>query len=173
MQKKICRNNKGFSLVELIIVIAIMAVLVAVLAPQLLKYIEKSRVTSDKSLLHTINSAVTYASVNGKVVDDPISENFIRSFVSTPVMLEDIPTDSALYDEVIETLGWNDLNQSTYMYYIKSAHSGSSHIYMQYKGSCDNPIAFWITCTDAAGEKDTSENVTDSYLNVNKCIAIK
>ncbi|HAL02696.1 MAG TPA: hypothetical protein DCP07_05005, partial [Lachnospiraceae bacterium] len=35
------KNNKGFSLVELIIVIAIMAILVGVMAPQLIKYIEK------------------------------------------------------------------------------------------------------------------------------------
>ncbi|MBO6205612.1 MAG: prepilin-type N-terminal cleavage/methylation domain-containing protein, partial [Lachnospiraceae bacterium] len=38
------KNNKGFSLVELIIVIAIMAILVGVMAPQLIKYIEKSKV---------------------------------------------------------------------------------------------------------------------------------
>jgi len=36
-------NNKGFSLVELIIVIAIMVALVAMLAPQFVKYVSKSR----------------------------------------------------------------------------------------------------------------------------------
>lgn len=41
------KNNKGFSLVELIVVIAIMAVLVGVLAPQLIKYVEKSRESTD------------------------------------------------------------------------------------------------------------------------------
>lgn len=49
MNKKM--NNKGFSLVELIIVIAIMVVLIAVLAPQYLKYVEKSRVASDQTTI--------------------------------------------------------------------------------------------------------------------------
>ncbi len=40
-------GNKGFSLVELIVVIAIMAVLVGVMAPQLIKYVEKSREGTD------------------------------------------------------------------------------------------------------------------------------
>lgn len=51
-------NNKGFSLVELIIVIAIMAVLIGVLAPQYLKYVEKSRVSADEDNFQQIISAV-------------------------------------------------------------------------------------------------------------------
>lgn len=51
-------NNKGFSLVELIIVIAIMAVLIGVLAPQYLKYVEKSRVSTDKDNVVSIESAL-------------------------------------------------------------------------------------------------------------------
>ena len=47
--KKESMNNKGFSLVELIIVIAIMAILIVVLAPQYLKYVEKSRVSADQA----------------------------------------------------------------------------------------------------------------------------
>ena len=49
-------TNKGFSLVELIIVIAIMAVLVGVLAPQFLKYVEQSRKSKD---IQTANSLQT------------------------------------------------------------------------------------------------------------------
>ena len=51
-------NNKGFSLVELIIVIAIMAVLVGVLAPQFLGYVKKSRVSTDIQNAQQIASAV-------------------------------------------------------------------------------------------------------------------
>ncbi len=51
-------NNKGFSLVELIIVIAIMAVLVGVLAPQYIKYVEKSRRSADGATVSEIASAM-------------------------------------------------------------------------------------------------------------------
>ena len=54
-------NNKGFSLAELIIVIAIMAVLVGVLAPQFLKYVESSRVQKDVSAMSEVENAVKIA----------------------------------------------------------------------------------------------------------------
>lgn len=52
-------NNKGFSLIELIIVIAIMAVLVAVIAPNLTGYIAKSKTNADKTNADTIEGVIT------------------------------------------------------------------------------------------------------------------
>ncbi len=58
-QKKL--GNKGFSLVELIVVIAIMAVLVGVLAPTLIKNIEKSRESKDAQNIEQIKSSIEVA----------------------------------------------------------------------------------------------------------------
>ena len=56
--KKFKENNKGFSLVELIVVIAIMVVLIAVLGSTILGYVEKSKYSKDMQALDAVNTAV-------------------------------------------------------------------------------------------------------------------
>lgn len=63
-------NNKGFSLVELIIVIAIMAVLMGVLAPQYLKYVKQSKRSTDITNAENIATAV-----NAEIADGETSTN--------------------------------------------------------------------------------------------------
>ena len=58
------KKNKGFSLVELIIVIAIMAILAAAIAPALIRYIDKSRRADDVTAAGTINSSMSAALAN-------------------------------------------------------------------------------------------------------------
>ena len=58
MKKNAKKNNKGFSLVELIIVVAIMAILIGVLGGQYLKFVERSRKSADKSNVDEIIRAV-------------------------------------------------------------------------------------------------------------------
>lgn len=57
-------KNKGFSMVELIVVIAIMAILAGALAPALMKYIAKSRLSTDIETGREIATAIMAAVVN-------------------------------------------------------------------------------------------------------------
>ncbi|MBR0146336.1 MAG: prepilin-type N-terminal cleavage/methylation domain-containing protein [Eubacterium sp.] len=66
------KKNKGFSLVELIIVIAIMAILAAAIAPALIRYIDKSRKADDIAAAETINTAVQTSMSNEDAYDDII-----------------------------------------------------------------------------------------------------
>lgn len=73
------KNNKGFSLVELIIVIAIMAILVGVMAPQLIKYIEKTNVSNDTQICDTVRTAVQTAMMDPSVITDKNYEDITSS----------------------------------------------------------------------------------------------
>lgn len=80
MKKQKGMGNKGFSLVELIIVIAIMAILIGVMAPQLLRYVERTRVSSDTQLADSVRTAVRTAMMDPVVLNDATSTTGIASF---------------------------------------------------------------------------------------------
>ncbi len=63
-------NNKGFSLVELIVVVLIMAIIAVALAPQVMKWVENSRKSTDAQNYDSIVSAANIALSNELVYKD-------------------------------------------------------------------------------------------------------
>jgi type IV pilus assembly protein PilA len=84
------KSNKGFSLVELIIVIAIMAILIAVLAPQYLKYVEKTKRTTDASAFGEMVRATEAA-----IADPTVNKNNVQSCTLTWSTAGAVSTDNA------------------------------------------------------------------------------
>lgn len=72
--KNIKAKRKGFSLMELIVTIAIMAVLAAVLAPALIHYVEDSRAAKDdhamQEVVNAVKVAIAYDDVYDEIIDD-------------------------------------------------------------------------------------------------------
>lgn len=71
-------NNKGFSLVELIIVIAIMVILVAVIAPQYTKFVNNSRVSTDVQTAADMVTAIDVA-----VADGTYNSTLVSTYAAT------------------------------------------------------------------------------------------
>ena len=92
MKKMSQKNNKGFSLVELIVVVAIMAVLMGILVPTLVKNVEKSKKQKDASAIEEIRSTMvttladpTYSDLEATIVYDAATIDIDAPTSSTPV----------------------------------------------------------------------------------------
>ncbi|MCD8371981.1 MAG: InlB B-repeat-containing protein [Clostridia bacterium] len=80
-QPKNRRLNKGFTLVELSIVIAVIAILIAVLVPTFTSIINKAKKTSDQSLVSNLNTTLS--------VDKAINGGYDNVTEAITVLLED------------------------------------------------------------------------------------
>ena len=116
--KKLQKNNKGFSLVELIIVIAIMAVLMTVLAPQFLRYVERSRLQSDNTTLGEIANVCKIAATNEDIATAVTNAGTTGITVTIAVAPNPaaVPTsgDTNLNTELTATIGAVALSSNTY-----------------------------------------------------------
>ncbi len=59
--KNLKKNNKGFSLVELIVVVLIIAIIAVALAPQVMKWVGEAQTSTDKNNIATLKSAISVA----------------------------------------------------------------------------------------------------------------
>lgn len=76
--KQINKKNKGFTLIEMVVVMAIIAVLIAIAVPQVLRLINKSKVTADLSSAKAIATQIQQYMADGanvKLTDAPISDD--------------------------------------------------------------------------------------------------
>lgn len=95
-------TNKGFSLVELIIVIAIMAVFVGALAPQYVKYLDKAKYSSDVQIADALRQAIEITLI------DPTIKNPGTIPTSDGEKIED--SSAGFWEEVHEVMGTSTHN---------------------------------------------------------------
>ena len=75
-------KNKGFSLAELIVIIAILAVFAAILAPSLLQYTENSRAQKDESAMDEVVNAVQLALADEKCFDEALKYSCTNNYLT-------------------------------------------------------------------------------------------
>lgn len=101
-------NNKGFSLVELIVVVLIMAIIAVALAPQVMKWVENSRKSTDIENYNALVEAANVASTNEDFLQKIGSNQAVITMDSTTaVTCSDAAAKTALEGILTETLpGW-------------------------------------------------------------------
>ena len=140
---KMKMNNKGFTLVELIVVLVILAILAAILVPTLLGYIDRAKKEKDFSTAQTIRVAYqsaiadAYAKWDGKTgtLQDQVKYSVVWQLVGAsksetkestldgvPVSIESVTLDSS--DNTYQiTKMYLKINNNNY-YLMKNEWSG-------------------------------------------------
>lgn len=108
------QNNKGFTLLELIVSIAIIAVLTGMLVPQFFQYIERAREARDMQTMRSIYTVVQVAAVDEAAYDSLCEAAGVRlsnddgaewTYCST---LEDLLQQGAFGKTVSDLLGTSE-----------------------------------------------------------------
>lgn len=104
--KRTKKNNKGFSLVELIVVVLIMAIIAVALAPQVMKWVNESRKSADAS---TYDSVV--AAAQDALADETVWNDVAKESASFTITINDsgctIGGPQSFKTEVTKQLGGN------------------------------------------------------------------
>jgi len=146
------KNNRGFSLVELIIVIAIMAILVGVMAPQLIKYIEKTNVSSDIQLCSSVQSAMVTAMSDPEVLEaTDLSQSQIDTLI-TPTRLDSF-TNTVFIRKVSEIVGFDVTNTTLVSDHLRSNPAKDSGVLFVQMESSAGGLAVWICHSDITAKK--------------------
>ena len=156
------RKNKGFSLVELIVVVAIMAVLMAVLVPTLVSNVEKSRQQKDKTAIAELRHAIVNALADEACLDATVlatskSAADTNGDVAIAALFENTTSDGnkAIIEKVSATVGDSKITltskyeKATLQLVKFEPTDGIVILQVTVSGDSGNKLAFWI---DSVGQ---------------------
>lgn len=135
------RNKKGFTLMEMLIVIAIIAILIAIATPVLMGQLKKAKAVADGAQLSNANSiAAVYVLSNTPAKGETTAQTAAK--IMTEADTQGIPDTSTLDGQPL-TCGYVDA-KGTYMFWYG-----------------DHSVKYYQAIAQGSSEADAATNDTD------------
>ena len=132
-------TKKGFTLIELIVVIAIIGVLAAILVPSMLGYVKKSKVSSANSAASSIQKAINTALIE-------IDEEKEAGADIGGITKDRTDTTVALYEDPACSKAWSDTDVTADYVYKKINHYIGKNKKTAYACACEGGACAAVAC---------------------------
>lgn len=159
--KKLLKNNKGFSLIELIVVMAVMAVLVLIAAPKYLNYTKDAqatamqadaRVLSDAALQYEIKHDGAWPATE-EAFDVAVDNEDLAGVLTAAY--KDAGGTAADAAAVVEASGFKKLDADALSNYVKRTKNGIDTYFIGTEGKLAGEVF----------HKEGCRNSSDEYIN--------
>ena len=149
--KKLRKNDKGFTLVELIVVLVILALLAAILVPALLGYIDKAKKEKNYQAAQEVHTAVQALA----------TESYGKGDAKPTMSLDDIKNLAGIDDLAEVIVQWKSTDNNTKTDFQVEAMSvkftgDSSNVYYTYKKGNDGKYSW---------QSETASSITGTKID--------